>query len=163
MDDSLKNAFDLPSYKDVGNFTSARWKKDNTPDFSMMTQESAAEDITTTRHIINYFPRSQHRPMMIHYGMRIPLTNSISKPRWNFLRDDWKAFADDLDHVIQFILARANSYERFAKAVVAAAKRHIPQGYRNQYIQVGMFDVMNFTKNTTLPMGVKRLLIFYKS
>jgi hypothetical protein len=36
--------------------------------------------------------------------------------------------------VIQFIPARSNSYERFAKAVVAAAKRHIPRGYRNQYI-----------------------------
>jgi hypothetical protein len=61
--------------------------------------------------------------------------NSVPKPRWNFLRADWKAFADDLDHVIQFILAQSNSYERFAMAVVAAAKRHIPRRYRNQYIQ----------------------------
>jgi hypothetical protein len=29
----------------------------------MMTQESADEDITTTRHIISNFPRSQHRPL----------------------------------------------------------------------------------------------------
>jgi hypothetical protein len=36
--------------------------------------------------------------------------------------------------LIQFIPAKSNSYERFAKAVVAAAKRHIPRGYRNQYI-----------------------------
>jgi hypothetical protein len=129
----------------------------------MMTQESADEDITTTRHIISNF-RSQHRPVIINYGMRIPLMNSVQKPRWNFLRADWKAFADDLDHVIQFIPAQSNSYERFAKAVVAVAKRHIPQGYTvTNTCQVGMFDVMNFTKNTTPPIGVKRLLIFYKS
>jgi pyruvate-formate lyase-activating enzyme len=60
--------------------------------------------------------------------------NSVLRPRWNFLRADWKAFADDLDYVFQFIPARSNSYERFAKAVVAAAKRHIPRVYRNQYI-----------------------------
>jgi hypothetical protein len=28
----------------------------------------------------------------------------------------------------------SNSYERFAKAVVPSAKRHIPRGYPNQYI-----------------------------
>jgi hypothetical protein len=100
----------------------------------MMTQESADKDITTTRHIISNFPRSQHRHVIIHYGMRISLMISIPKPRWNFLRADWKAFTDDLDHVIQFIPARLNSYERFAKAVIAAAKRPIPRGYRNQYI-----------------------------
>jgi hypothetical protein len=100
----------------------------------MMTQESADEDITTTRHIIRNFPRSQHHPVIIHCGMRIPLMNSIPKPRWNFLRADWKAYADDLDHVIQLIPARSNSYERFANAVVAAVKRHIPRGSRYQYI-----------------------------
>jgi hypothetical protein len=39
-----------------------------------------------------------------------------------------------LDHAVQFIPAVSNSYERFAKAVIAAAKLHIPRGYRNQYI-----------------------------
>jgi hypothetical protein len=52
----------------------------------MMTQESADEDITTARHIIINFPRSQHRPVIIYYGMRTPLMNSIPKSRWNFLR-----------------------------------------------------------------------------
>jgi hypothetical protein len=39
-----------------------------------------------------------------------------------------------LDHEVQFIPAVSNSYERFAKAVIAASKRHISCGYRNQYI-----------------------------
>jgi hypothetical protein len=73
------------SPKDIGNFRSARWQKHYTTDLSMMTQESADEDITTTRHIISNFPRKQHRPVIIHYGMRIPLMNFTPKPR-NFLR-----------------------------------------------------------------------------
>jgi hypothetical protein len=82
--------------KDIGTFRSARWQKDFTPDLSMMTQKSADEDITTTRHFISNFPRSQHRHVIIHYGMGISLMNSMPKPRWNFLRADWKAFADVL-------------------------------------------------------------------
>jgi hypothetical protein len=89
--------------KDIGTFRSACWQKVDTPDLSMMTQESADEDITATPHIISNFPRSQHRPVIIHYGMKIPLMNSIPKPRWNFLKADWKVFVSDLDHVIQFI------------------------------------------------------------
>jgi hypothetical protein len=91
--------------KDIGMYRSARWEKEYTPDLSMMTQKSADKDITTTHHIISNFPRSQHHPVIIHYGIRIPVMNSIPKPRWNFLRVDWKAFADGLDHVIQFIPA----------------------------------------------------------
>jgi hypothetical protein len=86
--------------KDIGIFRSARWQKDYAPDLSMMTQESADGDITTTRHIISNFPRSQHRTVIIQNGMRIPIMNSIPKPRWNLLRADWKVLADDLDHVI---------------------------------------------------------------
>jgi hypothetical protein len=127
-----------------------------------MTQESADEEITTTRHIISNFPRNQHRPVIIHYGMRIPLINSIIKPRWDFLRADWKAFADDLDHVIQFLPARSNSYKRFAKAVVAAAKRHILRGYRYQYIPVWNVrcDELNEVYNSS---HRSETLIFYKS
>jgi hypothetical protein len=132
--------------KDIGTFRSARWQKDYTPDFSMMTQESADEDITTTRHIISNFSRSQHRPVIIHYGMRIPLMNSMPKPRW-------KAFADDFDHVNQFIPARSNSYERFAKLPPNVTS---PEVTVTNTFQVRIFDVM---KNTTPPIGVKRLLI----
>jgi hypothetical protein len=57
--------------KDIGIFRSARWQKDYTLDLSMMIQESADEDITTTRHIISNFPRSQHRLVIIH-PTRIP-------------------------------------------------------------------------------------------
>jgi hypothetical protein len=34
-----------------------------------------------------------------------------------------------LDHVIQFVLAKCGSYDRFVKAVIAAAKRDILHGF----------------------------------
>jgi hypothetical protein len=100
----------------------------------MITCDPEDENITATRHIYYGFPRSQHRPVFIFYGLRIPQTRSIPQHRWNFARADWDKLARDLDYVVQFIPAVSNSYERFAKAAIAAAKRHIPRGYRNQYI-----------------------------
>uniref|UniRef100_A0A1B0D7V9 Uncharacterized protein n=1 Tax=Phlebotomus papatasi TaxID=29031 RepID=A0A1B0D7V9_PHLPP len=41
---------------------------------------------------------------------------------------------EHFDHVVQFIPAHPGSYERFAKAMFAAAGRHIPRGFRKQYI-----------------------------
>jgi Endonuclease-reverse transcriptase len=71
--------------KDKGTFRSARWRKDCTPDLAMVTLASASDDILCTRDIVDSFPRSQHRPVILHYGLRLPLTESIPKSRWNFL------------------------------------------------------------------------------
>jgi Reverse transcriptase (RNA-dependent DNA polymerase)/Endonuclease-reverse transcriptase len=120
--------------KDKGTFLSARWRKDYTPDLSIITRDSEDDIIDCTRHIFDSFPRSQHRPVLLHYGARLPLTESIPKPRWNFKAADWESFARDIDHVVQFIPASSNSYERFANAIKAAAKRHVPRGFREQYV-----------------------------
>jgi hypothetical protein len=70
-----------------------------------------------------------------HYGLRVQLIRFVPKHRWNFSRVDWDIFARNLDQVIQFIPAdESGSHDRFTKAVIAAAKHHIPRGYRNQYI-----------------------------
>jgi hypothetical protein len=93
--------------KDKGTFWSTRWNNDYTPDLSIVTR--AAEDeitvCTGTRVILDGFPRSQHRPVLLQYGPRIPLTESVPKPRWNFTRANWETFATDIDHVTQFIPA----------------------------------------------------------
>jgi hypothetical protein len=86
------------------------------------------------RYIIESFPRSQHRPVLLHYGICVPLTESIEKPRWIFLSVDWESFAADIDHVVRFILACLDSCERFSNAIRAASKRHVPRGFRKAYI-----------------------------
>jgi hypothetical protein len=50
---------------------------------------------------------------------------------YHFARANWDRLSKYLDHVIQFIPAESGSYDM---TVIAADKRHIPRGYRNQYI-----------------------------
>jgi hypothetical protein len=69
------------------------------------------------RYIIESFPRNQHRPVLLHYGTRVP-------------------FAADIDHVVRFIPACSDSYERFLNAIRVAAKRHVLRGFRKVYIRV---------------------------
>jgi hypothetical protein len=69
--------------------------------------------------------------VLLHYGLRFPLTRSVPKHRWNFARADWEILDRDLDHVMQFILAESGSNDRFVKAVIAATKLYIP-GWHHQ-------------------------------
>jgi hypothetical protein len=43
-------------------------------------------------------------------------------------------FRGDINHVIQFIPTRTDAYNRFSKAIIAGDKRHIPRGFRKDYI-----------------------------
>jgi hypothetical protein len=72
--------------------------------------------------------------VLLHYGIHVPLTESIEKPRRNFSSVDWESFAAEIDHVVRFIPACSDLYERFSNAIRAAAKRHVPRDFRNAYI-----------------------------
>jgi hypothetical protein len=64
--------------KDKGTFKSARWGKDYTPDLSIVTHAPADDNTLCNRNIIESFPRNQHRPvLLVHYEIRVPLTESI--------------------------------------------------------------------------------------
>jgi hypothetical protein len=79
--------------------------------------------------IIESSPRSQHRPVLLHYGIRV----SIEKPRWNFSSVDWESVAADIDHVVRFIPACSDSYERFLNVIRAAAKRQDCENLFQEY------------------------------
>jgi hypothetical protein len=70
--------------KDKGTLKLAGWGKDYTPDLSIVTRAPVDDNTLSNRYIIGSFPRSQHRPVLLHYGLHVPLTESIEKPRWNF-------------------------------------------------------------------------------
>jgi hypothetical protein len=116
-------------------FKSARWGNDYTPDLTIVTRAPVDDNTLCNRYIIKSFPRSQHRPVLLHYGICVPLTESIEKPRWNFSSVDWESFAADIDHVVWFILACSDSYARFSNAIRAASKCHVPRGFQKAYIQ----------------------------
>lgn len=87
-----------------------------------------------TRKVLKNIPHSHHRPVILEYGLQIPLVRSIPKPRWKFKLADWKAFATSLDHIVQYIPPSSSNYNRFLGSVKAAAKRHTPREFRKTYI-----------------------------
>lgn len=72
--------------------------------------------------------------MVLDYGLKISLIRSIPKSRWNFRRANWTKFAKELDHLVQWIPAKAGSYERFVGVIKLVEKKHVPRGFRKQFI-----------------------------
>lgn len=131
---SVNNLYLVFSAKDKGTFRSARWQKDTSPDLCFITTSQVNGNELANRKIIDSFPHSQHRPIIIDYGIQIPLVNSVAKARWNFKKANWQQYADKLDEIIHFIPVQIKNYDRFTKAVKEVAKRTIPRGHRKQYI-----------------------------
>lgn len=82
--------------KEKGTFRSARWSKD----LSMASRYSLSDNTMVTRRVFGNFPHSQHRPVVLDYGLQIPLIRSLPKPRWNCRKADWGKYDKELDHII---------------------------------------------------------------
>lgn len=84
--------------KDRGTFHSARWQQDYNPDLTFASMDEEHKPLISKRTVLENFPRSQHRQIIISVGLEFPLVNSIQKPRWNFNLADWPLFQEKLDH-----------------------------------------------------------------
>lgn len=128
--ENLKLIYDA---KEKGTFFSARWGKEYTPDLSFITQfQNSPNQIL--RSVLNNFPHSQHRPVILRIGMYIPVIRSYPKPRWNFKKANWKKFTEQTDANIRWIKPTFNNYDRFVGVIKGAARRCIPRGCRKEYI-----------------------------
>ena len=81
---TLNNMELIYNAKEKGTFHSVRWQKDYSPDLCILTRKSMTDNTTATRTVLDNFPHSQHRPVLIDYGLQIPIVRSKPKPRWNF-------------------------------------------------------------------------------
>lgn len=131
---ALNNLELIYNAKDMGTFRSARWRKDYTPDLSITSRNTLDGPTIVTRHILGDFPHSQHRPVFLEYGLKVPLIRSLPKPRWDFRKAKWVEYVNELDHVIQWIPPTVKCYERFIGAVKSAAYKHVPRGFRKHII-----------------------------
>jgi len=75
--------------KNIGTFRSGSWQKDYNPDLCFTTRNDNSQTPPIRRIVLNDFPRSQHRPIIISIGIQIPIVNSVQKPRWNFRKANW--------------------------------------------------------------------------
>lgn len=87
-----------------------------------------------SRKVLSDFPHSQHRPIILEYGLQIPTVQSIPKPRWNFKKANWTAYAKELDHIVQYIPPTSSNYDRFVGTIKLVAKKYAPRGFRKVYI-----------------------------
>lgn len=120
--------------KERGTFHSARWNRDYNPDLCFASTNEEGIPLMVTRNVMNSFPNSQHRPVVLEIGLKIPLIQSVQRPRWNFRKANWKEFQTELDDVIRFIPPVATNYERFSRLTIGTAKKHVPRGFRKEYV-----------------------------
>lgn len=120
--------------KDRKTFHSGRWDRGYNPDLCIVSKNKNQIAIPAYRTVLNNFPRSQHRPILINVGIQIPIVKTIQKPRWNFRKADWHTFAKSIDANIRWIKPTSNNYDRFVGIVKGAVKRCVPRGYRRDYI-----------------------------
>ncbi|KAI5755895.1 uncharacterized protein LOC108253156 [Diaphorina citri] len=107
--------------KQIGTFHSARWGRDYNPDLCFISSNSDGQPTPCSREVLPGFPHSQHRPVIIDVGIKVPLVSSVPKPRWNFQKADWKTYSKKLDDSIRFIPPISSNYRRFTKLVKSVA------------------------------------------
>jgi hypothetical protein len=98
-----------------------------------VTTNNNDESLQTSRCVLNGFPHSQHRPVLITVGIQIPLSHTIQKPRWNFQKANWKKFQNQVEQTARWIPPTCNNYQRFVGAIKSAAKKSIPRSFRKEY------------------------------
>lgn len=89
--------------KSKGTFKSGRWNKEYNPDLCFVSVTTNNLPMAASRTVMDDFPNSQHRPILIEIGLQIPLINSTPYPRWNFNKAAWEDYAKELDKCIRFI------------------------------------------------------------
>lgn len=116
--------------KDLGTFRYS-WQRDYNSDLCFVSRDGGDHPIRASREALPIFTHSQHRPVILDIGLSVLIVRSVPRPRWNFRRADWQGFADHLDKYICFILPEPKGYQPFMGAVLAAAKKFVPRGYRS--------------------------------
>ena len=123
--------------KQKRSFHSTRWDREYSPDLCWVTSYNGQPPQTSV-HVLGDFPHSQHRPIVTHVGLRIPLIRSLPKPRWNFRKGKWTKFSQQLEQSIFCIpkngISVTEAYLRLSKAILISANTNIPRGFRPSYI-----------------------------
>ncbi|XP_030754581.1 uncharacterized protein LOC115881295 [Sitophilus oryzae] len=120
--------------KERNSFRSAAWNTETNPDLCFVSDNAKKRPISMSRKVLDDFPHSQHRPIVLETGIKIPIIHSTPRPRWNFGKAQWDKFAMELDKVVRWIPPKSHNYGRFGKAVITTAKKCIPRGFRKEYV-----------------------------
>lgn len=120
--------------KDRGTFYSRAHRREYTPDLCFVSTDNKGWPLNVTKRVLPAFPNSQHRPITIEVGVSIPIISSTKRPRWIFIKANWKKFMTKIDAAVRFIPPEPRNYDRFANLIITTGKQCITRGYRKEYI-----------------------------
>ena len=123
--------------KDKGTFRSARWRREYSPDLCFISKGPFGNDhVPASRFVLDDFPHSQHRPVLIDYGLKVDLVDSIPISRWNFRLAKWDHFRSEMENLFDGKQLRPvpENYDVFAGMIIMATKKSIPRGLRREYV-----------------------------
>ena len=117
--------------KPPSSFNSAHWKSGYNPDLVIVTSNIAdlCQQIVT-----DPIPASQHWLIGIQVNAAVRPTSVPFWRHFNCQKADWTDFSEDLERKIEHIAPVSSNYDRFVLLVKKSARKHIPQGCREQYI-----------------------------
>ena len=134
----------LYNAKDVASFYSGRWNTGTNPDlaFASVGPNSHLPD----RRVLDKFPRSQHRPLLItqpRFAMAVP---SMPVKRWNFRKAKWSHYIALTNQFAKTLLPPDSldvdaAYQYFCNIIKKAAKKTIHAGIEITIFRVGIQSV----------------------
>uniref|UniRef100_H3A8G6 Endonuclease/exonuclease/phosphatase domain-containing protein n=1 Tax=Latimeria chalumnae TaxID=7897 RepID=H3A8G6_LATCH len=104
-------------------FRSARHAREYNPDLTLVLTDGVP--IHAPRHVFPVFPHSQHKPVIIHVGIEIPVM--AERQRGTVLKARWKK-------QISRIPPTPKNSDRFVALLISAGKNNILRGHRKGYI-----------------------------
>ena len=131
----------------MATFHSGRWNTGTNPDLTFISvgPDSRVPD----RHILERFPRSQHRlSLIVPPRLALPVPSKPVK-RWNFRKANW-THSNALTNKLAKSLLQPDSpdvdlaYQDFCNVIRTAAKNSIPRGGRNNHIRCWDAECENF-------------------
>ena len=134
---SANNLTLLYNPKEPDSFHSAHWNSCTNPDPSFAS--STEDQSSSTRRVLEKFPRSQHRPSLITPVPLVASTSSKPVRRWNFRKSDWNKFKLLTNKATRTLPPLDNtdldtSYKAFCSMLTNAAKQSVPRGCQKNYI-----------------------------
>ena len=112
-------------------FNSGVWKRGYNPDLSFVSNNIAS---LSSKAVLELIPHTQHWPIAILINAVVTPTPTPFRRRFNFKKANWNAISTDLDTRICDIDPSPENYDRFVKVVHATARKHIPRGWRKNYV-----------------------------
>uniref|UniRef100_H3AJ77 Endonuclease/exonuclease/phosphatase domain-containing protein n=1 Tax=Latimeria chalumnae TaxID=7897 RepID=H3AJ77_LATCH len=113
----------------------------NTIDVLALQETHVSSDDQARRYKINGYKLAsslqhpnQHKPVIIHVGIEIPVMVVKRVPRWNLGKAAWDSFEAKVEKTISRIPPTPKNYDRFVALLISAGKNNIPCGHRKGYI-----------------------------